>query len=64
MGRLIIAVADNSSLSLGFNLASLLPTTDFSGTPWYAEMLRMANSFKAFTDPRGIYAYCFCENIR
>ena len=64
MDRLFIAVADNSSLSLGFNLASLLPTTDFSGTPWYAEMLRMANSFKAFTDPRGIYAYCFCENIR
>ena len=64
MDRLFIAVANNSSLSLGFNLASLLPTTDFSGTPWYAEMLRLANSFKTFTDPRGIYAYCFCESIR
>jgi protease IV len=66
MDQLIIAMADDSSFSLGFDLNShLLPTTDLSGAPWYAEMLRLANSFKVFTDPRGIYAYCFfCENIR
>jgi len=59
--RLIIAMVNNSNASLNANLASsLLPSTGFSGTPWYAEMQRLADSFKAFTDPRGIYAYCFC----
>jgi protease IV len=60
--RLIIAIAKNSNSSLGSNLvSSLLPTADFSGAPWYGEMLRLANTFKVFTDPRGIYAYCFCN---
>jgi protease IV len=60
--RLIIAMANNSNSSLNQNLVSgLLPTTDFTDTPWYGEMLRLADSFKAFTDPRGIYAYCFCN---
>ncbi|HVC37950.1 MAG TPA: S49 family peptidase, partial [Gammaproteobacteria bacterium] len=60
--RLLITMANNSDSSLNPNLDSiLLPTKDFSGAPWYGEMLRLANSFKAFTDPRGIYAYCFCN---
>ncbi len=66
MDQLIIAIANDSSFRLGSDLDSrLLPTTEFSSAPWYGEMLHLANSFKAFTDPRGIYAYCiFCENIR
>lgn len=60
--RLLIAMANDSDTSLGSNLdSSLLPTPDFSDTPWYGEMLRLANSFKVFTDSRGIYAYCFCK---
>ncbi|MDE2234680.1 MAG: signal peptide peptidase SppA [Gammaproteobacteria bacterium] len=59
--RLIIAMA-NSTSSLRLNpAAGLQPAGVFSGTPWYAQMQRMTEVLKVFTDPRGIYAYCFCN---
>ncbi|MGA9852735.1 MAG: signal peptide peptidase SppA [Gammaproteobacteria bacterium] len=56
--KLLIAIANNSNSSLN---TGLLPETALDATPWYGEMLRLANSFKVFSDPRGIYAYCFCS---
>ncbi len=56
--KLFIAIANSSNSSLA---AGLLPEATLNATPWYGEMRRLANSFKAFTDPRGVYAYCFCN---
>ncbi|MGH8321219.1 MAG: S49 family peptidase, partial [Gammaproteobacteria bacterium] len=55
--KLLIAIANSSNSSLA---AGLLPEATLNTTPWYGEMLRLTNSFKAFSDPRGVYAYCFC----
>ncbi len=62
MDRLIIAMANDRDSGLRLTQAySLQPDTAFSSAPWYADMRRLTDSLKVFTDPRGIYAYCFCN---
>ncbi|MFI4920820.1 MAG: hypothetical protein ACHQAZ_04165, partial [Gammaproteobacteria bacterium] len=55
--RALTSMADDSSTALsGFRLpaAAALP-------PWYTRLMRLAGSLTVFDDPRGIYAYCFCD---
>ena len=56
--RLLISVANDSNARLG---ATRLPNTGFTASPWYGEVMKLANTFGTFTDPRGIYAFCFCS---
>ncbi|MDE2195799.1 MAG: signal peptide peptidase SppA [Gammaproteobacteria bacterium] len=56
--RLLISMANDSNARLN---ATLLPSTGFTASPWYGEVMKLANTFSAFTDPRGIYAFCFCN---
>jgi protease IV len=58
--RILINMANDSRSSLG---NSLLPQSNLAMMPWYGQMTKLADVVKAFTDPRGVYAYCFC-NIR
>jgi len=58
--RILINMANNSNASLG---AGLLPQNNLAMMPGYRQMTKLADTMKAFTDPRGVYAYCFC-NIR
>ena len=58
--RLLIEMANNGNSSLA---SSLLPQTNLYATPWYNEMKGLADTLNTFTDPRGIYAFCFC-NVR
>ncbi|MGH8372536.1 MAG: signal peptide peptidase SppA [Gammaproteobacteria bacterium] len=58
--RILINMANDSRSSLG---NSLLPQSNLTMMPWYGQMTKLADVVKAFTDPRGVYAYCFC-NIR
>lgn len=56
--RLLISMANNNHASL---TAGLLPGNDLAALPFYTQMQKVAGTLKAFTDPRGIYAYCFCD---
>lgn len=56
--RLLISMANDSNSSLS---SSLLPESNLAMMPWYGQMTRLADTLKAFTDPRGVYAYCFCD---
>lgn len=58
--RILISMANDSRSSLG---NGLLPQSSLATMPWYGQMTKLADIAKAFTDPRGVYAYCFC-NIR
>lgn len=55
MDRLLISMANDSDSSLGIKVPSL------SVSPWYAKALELARSLDVFSDPRGSYAYCFCD---
>ncbi len=56
--RLLISMANNSGDSgLGFKLPSA------SVSPWYGKLVQMSQVLDVFDDPRGSYAYCFC-NVR
>jgi len=59
--RLLIALSNNGEASLAFHPSALLPDTTLTTAPWFSEVRRLAEALKAFTDPRGIYAYCFCN---
>lgn len=55
--RVITSMADDSDTALGgFSLPGAATTA-----PWYARLMRLAGSLSIFDDPRGIYAYCFCD---
>lgn len=56
--RLLISMANDSNSSLS---SGLLPESNLAMMPWYGQMTRLADTLKAFTDPRGVYAYCFCD---
>jgi protease-4 len=55
--RLLIGMADDS------NNSRLLSAFARPGTasPWYGKLLQLAQSLDVFSDPRGAYAYCFCD---
>lgn len=56
--RILINMANDSRSSLG---AGLMPQSNLAVMPWYGQMAKLADVVKAFTDPRGVYAYCFCD---
>ncbi|HLW73948.1 MAG TPA: signal peptide peptidase SppA [Gammaproteobacteria bacterium] len=54
--RLLIGMAnDGGSSSLGLKL----PAASLS--PWYGKVMQVVQSLDVFDDPRGSYAYCFCD---
>ncbi|HEX5340797.1 MAG TPA: signal peptide peptidase SppA [Gammaproteobacteria bacterium] len=56
--RLLIGMANDSRSSVA---TGLLPGSNLAAMPFYGQMLKLADTLKAFTDPRGVYAYCFCD---
>ena len=55
LDRLIMNMAEDTDASLpGAGTGTDLPS-------WYGRVLELAGSLKVFNDPRGIYAYCFCD---
>lgn len=56
--RLLVAMANGKQAGLG---AGLLPGASLEASPWYGAMAQFAHTFAVFTDPRGVYAYCFCQ---
>ncbi|HET7649460.1 MAG TPA: signal peptide peptidase SppA [Gammaproteobacteria bacterium] len=56
--RILINMANDSSTNLG---SGLLSETNLEAMPWYGQLTKLADTMQAFTDPRGIYAYCFCD---
>jgi len=56
--RILIDMANNGNSSL---VTGLLPQNSLATMPWYNQMTKLADTMKAFTDPRGVYAYCFCK---
>lgn len=57
LDRFLTSMANDSEGSL----AGLRPPAMSAVPPWYGRMLQIAASLGVFNDPRGIYAYCFCD---
>jgi protease IV len=56
LDRLIMDMAqDSDPASLG------LKVPDAALPSWYGRVMQLAGSLRVFNDPRGIYAYCFCD---
>ncbi|MBU6510125.1 MAG: signal peptide peptidase SppA [Gammaproteobacteria bacterium] len=56
--KLLISIANSNDSRLA---ASLIPSTNLDSLPWAAQMQQLTNALKVFSDPRGVYAYCFCN---
>lgn len=57
LDRLLTSMANDSDSSL-----AALGRPAAAGVPaWYGRIMQMAASLGVFNDPRGIYAYCFCD---
>ena len=59
--KLLISIANSGSNSR--LLSGLLPSENFSSMPWLNQVRSLTSALKVFSDPRGVYAYCFC-NVR
>ena len=57
LDRLLTSMADDSDS----RLAGLKRPAMASLPPWYGRIMQIAASLGMFNDPRGIYAYCFCD---
>lgn len=55
--RLLISIANNNNVRL---TAGLLPSSSLNSLPWMDQLQRLTDVLKVFSDPRGVYAYCFC----
>jgi protease IV len=55
--RLVTSMANDSDGAL----AGLRPPAAAGLSPWYDRIMSLAGSLRVFNDPRGIYAYCFCD---
>ena len=53
--RLLISLGNDTDSSLGLKLPQA------AVSPWYEKVARIAQSLDVFDDPKGIYAYCFCD---
>lgn len=58
--RLLISIANSGNSRL---LSGLLPSEGLSSMPWLSQVRSLTSALKVFSDPRGVYAYCFC-NVR
>ncbi len=55
LDRLVMNMADDTDASARAHAAAAdLPS-------WYGKIMQLAGSLQVFNDPRGIYAYCFCD---
>jgi len=56
MDRLLVGLANDSGDSALFHLPAAVGVS-----PWYSRLVKVAETLDVFDDPRGSYAYCFCE---
>jgi len=55
LDRMLTGLANDSDSALaGMKPPSAMPA-------WYGRVMQVAASLGVFNDPRGIYAYCFCD---
>ena len=55
LDRFIMNMAeDTDAAAPGLGASAAVPS-------WYGRVMQLAGSLKVFNDPRGIYAYCFCD---
>ena len=57
LDRLLTSMANDSDGAL----AGLKPAAVSAMPVWYGRVMQLAASIGVFNDPRGIYAYCFCD---
>lgn len=55
--RMLIGLASDS----GDDDSRLAKISQDAFSPWYQRLLKTADLLKVFDDPRGAYAYCFCN---
>ncbi|MGH8363358.1 MAG: signal peptide peptidase SppA [Gammaproteobacteria bacterium] len=56
--RLLISLANSNNSRL---TAGLLPSANLDALPWVDQLHQLTDALKVFSDPRGVYAYCFCN---
>ncbi|MGB9430146.1 MAG: signal peptide peptidase SppA [Gammaproteobacteria bacterium] len=56
--KLLISMANSDNTRLS---ASLMPSANLGSLPWLSQMQRLTDALAVFSDPRGVYAYCFCN---
>jgi protease-4 len=56
--RLLISMANNNNSGLA---ANLVPSAYMGSLPWTGQLQQLTDVLKVFSDPRGVYAYCFCN---
>ncbi|HEV2112351.1 MAG TPA: signal peptide peptidase SppA, partial [Gammaproteobacteria bacterium] len=57
LDRLLMNMAEDS----GDAFAGLSPASGSAMPAWYSRITRLAGLLQVFNDPRGVYAYCFCD---
>lgn len=56
--KLLIAIANSNNSSL---IAGLIPSDSLGSMAWLSQVRHLTSALKVFSDPRGVYAYCFCN---
>ena len=56
--RLLISLANSNNSGLA---SGLIPSTSLDSLPWANQLQQLTNALKVFSDPSGVYAYCFCN---
>jgi protease-4 len=56
--KLLISMSNSDDSDLTVNL---MPPANLSSLPWANQLRQLGTAFRVFSDPRGIYAYCFCN---
>ncbi|HKV96573.1 MAG TPA: signal peptide peptidase SppA [Gammaproteobacteria bacterium] len=56
--RLLISLANSNTSRL---TSGLLPSANLDSLPWAGQLQQLTDVLKVFSDPRGVYAYCFCD---
>ena len=53
---------DRFIMNMAEDTDAIAPRFGAAAVPsWYGRVMQLAGSLKVFNDPRGIYAYCFCD---
>ncbi|MBU6510574.1 MAG: S49 family peptidase, partial [Gammaproteobacteria bacterium] len=55
--KLLISIANSNDSQLN---ANLIPSASLDSLPWANQLQQLTNALKVFSDPHGVYAYCFC----
>lgn len=56
--KLLISIANSDGSRLA---AGLIPSGNPDALTWLNQMQQLTDVLKVFSDPRGVYAYCFCN---